>query len=127
MKYFFDNNISYRYVKMLLALDVDAGALREEFPEDISDVELFAQLRGRDHVFITGDAGIRRRVAEARVLRECKVTSLFLGPFWAKKTFWPQAVWLVSRWEKIDAFASNVQPGTCAEIKHNGKAFPFSL
>ena len=43
MKYFFDNNISFRYTNMLKALDVDAVALREEFSQSIQDPELFAQ------------------------------------------------------------------------------------
>ena len=127
MIYFFDNNISYRYVRMLTALDVQANALREEFQEDISDVDLFNRLRGKDNVFITGDERIRRREVEAKALRQCKITSLFLGPFWAKMTFWDQAVWLVTKWPKIDGFASNVAQGTCAELKRNGKALPFSL
>lgn len=127
MIYFFDNNISYRYVRMLAALDVAAKALREEFPEDITDCDLFDRLRGKDNVFITADESIRRREAEARALRQCGITALFLGPFWAKMLFWEQAIWLVSRWRRIDAFASSVAQGTCAELKRNGRALPFAL
>ena len=127
MKYFFDNNLSHRYVKMLVALDVPARALREEFAEDTSDVDLFRRLRGKDTVFLTGDTSIRRREAEAKALQQSKITALFLGPFWAKMKLWDQAVWLVTKWPKIDGFASNVTQGTCAELKRNGKAFPFAL
>ncbi len=127
MIYFFDNNISYRYAEMLRALDVRVRVLREEFPEDISDVDLFAGLHGKDNVFLTGDQRIRRREAEAKALRQCRITALFLGPFWSKMNRWEQAVWLVTKWPKIDGFASNVAQGTCAELKRNGKALPFSL
>ena len=41
MNYLLDNNISYRLVAMLRALDVDVRALRDEFPEDITDVEFY--------------------------------------------------------------------------------------
>ena len=42
MKYLLDNNISYRYAAMLRALDLDIEALRERFPQDIRDVDLYA-------------------------------------------------------------------------------------
>jgi hypothetical protein len=37
VRYFFDNCLSYRYVDMLRALEVDAVALRSRFSESIKD------------------------------------------------------------------------------------------
>ena len=126
MKYFFDNAISPKYAHMLAALEVDAVALRDEFPPDIDDVALFERLRGRDIVFVTADRRIRRRQSEARALRECGVTALFFGPFWSKMGFWQQAAWFVAKWPLLDGFARGAARGTCAEVKQNGKSVVFA-
>ncbi len=127
MKYFFDNCISYRYVDMLRALGVDAAALRSQFAESIKDVELFQQLQGSESVFISCDLMQRTRPLEAKALKECGVTALYLGPFWLKMTFWEQAAWLVAHWVKLDNVATSVVQGSFAEIKRNGKAMFFPL
>jgi hypothetical protein len=125
LKYFFDNDVSYRFPRMLSALGVDAVALRDEQPQDIQDVDLLALLSGKDVVFVSGDRKMIRRPAELRALKASGVTALFFGPFWPKLGFWPQAEWLVRRWPLIDGFANGVSKGTFAEIKQNGKSMIF--
>lgn len=125
MKYFFDNCISYRYVNVLKALDVDAVALRDVYAPNIEDTELFKNLRGSDQVFITSDTSQTTREHEARGLLESGVTALFFGPFWGKMIMWQQAIWLITRWQMIDGFAKGAAKGTCAEIQQNGKARVF--
>ena len=127
MKYFFDNCISYRYVDMLRALEVDAVALKSTFDDRIKDVPLFEALQGSNVVYISGDTSQTTRVQEARALKEAGITALFLGRSWAKKSFWQQAVWLVTKWPLIDGFARGAAKGTCAEVKENGRAMPFQL
>jgi hypothetical protein len=128
VKYFFDNCISYRYARMLAALEEwEVVALRDQYPEDIGDVDLFGKLRGSGFVFITGDRKQRSRQREAAAIKEAGITSLWLGPFWSKKTFMEQAKWIINRWERIDQFAQSVVVGTCAEITEQGKARPFSI
>ncbi len=127
MKYFFDNNISPKYAKMLAALDVDATALRDEFDASIKDVDLFPKLHGRNLVFVSGDIRIRTRLAEAQALHSCGVTALFFDRFWGKMTFWQQASWLVAKWPKVNGFASGVTLGTCAMIRQNGTSDVFQL
>lgn len=127
MRYFFDNNLSIRYVKMLRALDVDAKALCEEFAQDFPDTRLFEELRGQNVTFVTGDTGIQTRTGEAKALRECGITALFLGPFWDKLKFWPQSAWLVKHWPVIDGFVNGVERGTSAEVKQNGKSMIFRI
>jgi hypothetical protein len=127
VKYFFDNCISYRLVDMLVALEVDAVALRKEFPEAIEDPEFLGKLKDRDYVYITHDHRQKTREAEALAIQEAGITALWLGPFWSGKGFWECAKWLVSHWESIDRFASSAARGTCAEIKHNGRSLPFQL
>jgi hypothetical protein len=127
VKYFFDNCISYRYADMLSALGVEVEALRHSFSESITDMDLFEQLRGWEVAYLSGDTSQTTQIHEARALKECGITALFLGPFWSKMTFWPQAIWLVKHWETIDGFARAVSLGTCAELTQRGKAKVFQL
>lgn len=127
MKYFFDNNISPKYAKMLAALGEDVLALRDEFPQNIKDEELFPKLHGRNLVFVSGDIRIRTRLAEAKALHDCGITALFFAPFWGRMKFWQQATWLITRWQLIDGFAAGVALGTCAMIRQNGRSDVFQL
>ena len=127
MRYFFDNCLSYRYVDMLRALEVDAVALRSQFSESIKDVDLFKKISGHESVFVSCDLRQTARPLEAKALKESGVTAIYFGPFWNKMVFWHQAAWVVSHWPKIDGFASNVVQGTFAEIKRNGKAMVFMI
>ena len=127
MKYFFDNNVSYRYADMLKALEVDVVALRESFSESIEDVKLFEELKGSNHVFVSGDTSQTTRRMEAKALKETGMSALFFCPWWAKKKFWDQATWLITKWPIIDGYVRGVARGTCAELRENGRAMPFFL
>ena len=127
MKYLFDNCISPRFAAMLRALEVDAMALREEHAQDIKDVPLFRLLAGQDVIWVTTDTKQKTRIGEARALKDAGITALFFGPFFPKKQFWDQAVWVVRQWPKIEQFAEEAPQGTCAEIRHNGKALIYPL
>ena len=127
MKFFFDNCISYKYAEMLRALGEDVTALREKFPEDTKDIPLFEQLRGHSVVFVTTNTTQLTRKQEAKALKQSGNTALFLGPFFERLRFWDQAVWLLRQWPRICGFANGVVPGTCAEIKQNGKALIYPL
>lgn len=112
---------------MLSALGVEIQALREQFPEDIKDVDFYRSLSTLNVTVISGDLKQQTRIAEARQIRMAKVTCLWIEPFWGKLPFWDQATWLVRRWPQIDEFARNVVQGTCAAIKHNGKCQMIQL
>ena len=127
MRYIFDNCLSFRLANMLAVMEVDVVPLRDLVDESIADIDFFQQLDGTRDVWVTYDHKQRTRVDEARALKEAGVTALWLGPFWHNKFGWDQAKWIVARWERIDSFASNVVPGTCAEIKENGRALVFHL
>ena len=127
MKYLFDNAISYRLANMLKALGVDVIALREEFPQDTKDTQLFEHLHGRNVVFVSTDTSQLSREQEARALKGARITALYLGPFFQRMKGWDQAIWLVRRWKVIEGFAEGVAAGTCAEIKQNGKALVYQL
>ena len=112
---------------MLRAIEVDVQSLREHFPQNISDVDLFANLKGSHRVFVSCDRKQRTREREAMAIQEAGLTSLWLGPFFSKLGFWQQARWLVIHWETIDGYVSGVTPGTCALLQQNGKSMPFQL
>ncbi len=112
---------------MLAALDVEATALRAEFPEHIADPEFLVNLKGSYGIYATYDHKQKRRDAEARAIKESGLTALWFGPFWRPMRFWDQAKWLITRWETIDRFATSAVAGTCAEIKQNGKCQAFRL
>ena len=59
------------------------------------------RLKDTGWVFVTADTRITTRPVEAAALKESDVTALFLGPFWAKLTLWPQVAWLV-KWTTRD-------------------------
>lgn len=112
---------------MLSALQVEAVSLRAEFSESVADEDFLRELRSKHDVYMTYDHKQKTRTAEAAAIRESGVTALWFGPFWGKKTFWQQAKWIVTRWELIDRFATSADPGTCAEVKENGKSRAFAL
>ena len=113
---------------MLRALDEETESLRQKYPEDIDDLLLFLELqKRRDAVFISTDTSQWTREQEARALRDSGVTALYLGPFFLKLGLWGQAVWLISKWQKIKGYAEGAVKGTLAEIKQNGRAREFQL
>lgn len=122
MKYFFDNCISPKLAEMLRALGEDVTALKDQYPPDIDDVSLFKNLKGQQLVFVSTDIKQLTRSSEARALKQAGNTALYFGPFFLKKKFWEQAAWIVQQWKTIDGFARGAETGTCAEIKHNGRA-----
>ena len=128
MKYLFDNDISYRIAQMLRAVEVDATALRERYPENTDDSIFLEDLKnGEFDVFISNNTEQRRIPQERRLLKEAGVISLYFNPFWGKLKFWDQAVWCMARCKKIEGFCEGTAKGTCADLQANGTAKYFNL
>jgi hypothetical protein len=127
LKYVFDNDISYRLVDMLAALDVDAEPLRAEFPPDTKDPVFLEKFSGREMVWISKNTKQTTNPIEGMLLKQAGITALYFGPFWNKMKFWQQAEWLVKHWPIIDGFAKGATKGTFAEIKRNGKSETFQI
>ncbi|MGD9856910.1 MAG: DUF5615 family PIN-like protein [Planctomycetaceae bacterium] len=127
MTFLFDNNISYRYARMLSALGKDTVALRDRLPSNTTDVDVFAYLKGSDTVFVTVERRMRGRPVEVAAIKASGVTSLFIGPFYAKLGFWPAAEWFIRRWPTIEGFALGAKKGMCALVQQNGKSRVFQL
>jgi hypothetical protein len=129
VKFLFDNDISPRFALMLRALHVDVVGLREVMPADTKDPDFLGDLRTKHNidVFISNNTAQRTNAVEAKLLKASGVTSLYFGPFWSRMTFWPQAKWLVNKWETIDNYAGSAAKGSCADIKQNGRMTAFHL
>jgi hypothetical protein len=126
--YFFDNCISYRLCEMLRSLGEDVECLRQNHAQNTDDISIFSELSGRSNiVFISTDESQTTRKEEARALRHAGMTALYFAPFFQRMQLWSQAVWILSRWQKIKGFAEGAAQGTCAEIKQNGRAQVFQF
>lgn len=125
----FDNDLSFRFARMLGALEVEIFALRDKLPQDTKDVDFLGDLRSKHgvDVFISANTAQRVNRIEARLLRQSGVTSLYLGPFWGKMRFWDQAKWLVKHWEQNDGFCRGAAQGACADLQQNGRARHYAL
>jgi hypothetical protein len=82
---------------MLRALGVDATPLRERFPPDINDVDLFKALSGLEVTIVGPDMRQLTRSHEARELKAAGISAVYFGPFYSKFELWEQAAWLVRR------------------------------
>ena len=84
LKYFFDNCISFRYARMLSALDVDVVAVCDVFDPSIPDIEIFKSFHGKELVFVTADMSQATRSHEARCAAGMWRNRAFLRPILAQ-------------------------------------------
>ncbi len=125
MRFILDNMISHKFAGALKALDRDVCALREICPPSTADVEWLGELASGADVLITLDKGIRSKPHERLIFEKVGVTTFYLGPFFSKKTFWDQAVWIMRRWPQIEDVARSMLAGAVLLIQENGKMWPL--
>jgi hypothetical protein len=123
--YFFDNNISFKLVNILKALDVDAIHLTNRFPPDTPDVGWLPEAGKAGWIVVTADSAIRRRPAELLALKQSGVTALFLKANFLKRGKWEQAGWLVKHWQSIETQTDRLQQGAIVTVSDRGKLEPF--
>ena len=121
MRFFFDNQISYRLAEAIDRLaDVDGDqvvALRAKFPQDATDLTWIPQLASeRDWIIVSGDCKIRDKPAERKIFFEAKLTTFFLAKGWINAELWEQASLLIRWWPKLREQATLVEAGTVIEI-----------
>jgi hypothetical protein len=128
MKFLLDNNISFRLARALSALETEGNevtALRDAFNENTPDKEWLGVLGAEGGVLVTADSRILTRPQEAAILKQLKITSFFLGPFFMRTRFWDQAVWMVRRWPDFKNAARMMEQGTCLTVPQRGKMRPI--
>jgi hypothetical protein len=106
-------------------LDVDVLHLKHVFPENEKDVDWLPHAGLKGWIVVTVDHAIRTKTAEYEAMKRNQVTVLFMTRSFLKRTQWPQAQWLISKWPKIDEQARKLRPGTIVEVNDNGKLVPF--
>ncbi len=113
---------------MLVALGVDAVAVRDKFDAGIQDIDLFESIKGNSLVFVSVDRSQLTRSAELEALRGSKVTVLYLGKFWNKRNMdlWRQAAWITKHWRTVEQYSESASKGTVAIIQQCGRASAVS-
>jgi hypothetical protein len=106
---------------MLDALDVDIVALRDRFPANEPDIEIFNALAGSNYVFVSQDRRQLTRVIEAEALRASGISAMYFGPFWSDLGFWNQAAYLLRFWPDWDTTLRTLTPGTIVEARQRGR------
>lgn len=106
---------------MLRALDVNVVALRENYPANTPDIDIFNALADSNYVFVSQDRKQLTRIAEAHALRASGISAMYFGPFWSDLGFWEQAVYLLRFWPAWDTTLSTLTPGTIVEARQRGK------
>lgn len=135
MRFFLDNNLSFRLAPALDSLSKfedqqhQVVHLTDMFAASVDDkVWIPALSQQGGWIVISGDCKIRTKPAEKRVFQSAKLTTFFLAPGWINAKFWHQSWLLVRWWPKIIDQASKVQAGAVFEIpfRHKG-AGKFSV
>ncbi|MFQ5677242.1 MAG: hypothetical protein ACE5G1_15220 [bacterium] len=123
MKFFCDNNISYKIAKALsvLAQPTDKVIhLTEDFPADTADEEWISQITKEGYIVISGDPKIAKR-AHQKALVDSELTVFFLAKGWMNLSFWKQASGLIKTFPEIMRLARE-NPSKCIfEITKGGQ------
>lgn len=128
MRFFFDNDISYRIAHALGQLAENDGdeiaALRDKFPQSASDVDWISGLnsdREARRIVVTADRGIGRKPCELKAWKETGLTVCFLERGWSKLRFWDQAWRLTKHWSAIREFSASVAEGSGFRVGVSGR------
>ena len=120
MTYFFDNNLSIKIVQILKILDVDAIHLTEQYAPGTLDMEWIPGVGKKGYVIITLDGRIATRPPERKVLRQARVTSVFIYGKFPGKRIWEQVMWILKHWDKIECAVASADRGTILRIDGRG-------
>ena len=120
MNVLFDHNLSFRLARALAALLDDQHtivALKDKFPQDITDIDMFKALAGEGHwIVISGDYRITRNRAERQAFIDAKLTGFFMAPALKKARVLKQLERLCALWDNITTAATITAPGALFEL-----------
>ena len=121
MKFFFDNNLSYKLSNGLKEFGENVIHLRDIFSEDTPDVEWLEHIGKEGLVLITRDKRIRYNPFELSALKEHKVGAFFIG---GKTLSACQLIQIIVRnWPKIKESARKKKPPYAITIPPKGTKF----
>lgn len=121
MRFFLDNNLAPRYADMLVALGVDAVALRRQYPQNADDLTWIPQVAQNGWIIITSDSEMNRRRAEKEALRQHGAIAFFLRDGFNNQIFWRKAKLLCKYWPTIEQLALKAKPGEMFDVMLNGR------
>jgi PIN like domain len=124
LKVIFDHNLSPRIARALCELFKDiheVWALRDKFPNTVSDEEWIASLSRDDRwVVISGDRRITKNRTEAAAFRTSRLTGFFLSSGLQKAKVIKQTERLLAQWEIIEKQHALVRGGAMFELRERG-------
>lgn len=121
MKFFFDNNISFRVayaIRELASFDYDqVEHVKDKFGENALDETWIPGLASDGPwVVLSGDKRLRKNPEQRRLLRSHHLTTFFMSPGWHKAKFWDRSIIIVRWWPMIRAQVPLAAPGSLFEI-----------
>jgi hypothetical protein len=127
MTFFIDNNLSPALAAGMQAFGEDVTHLRDQFPQDMPDIDWLQAIGKRGWVLISRDERIRRNPAERQAVREYSIGMFLLG---GKKLDRCRIIQqLVRNWPRIKDFAAKTRRPFIFRIPPTGTkitAVPFS-
>ena len=118
MRFFFDNNLSWRLARAIgelsSACDVKVMHLRDKFPMNVTDVEWIGTLgKEGDWAIISQDRLVKNPL-EKEALRLSVLTAFILKKSWINH--WDKAAQLVRWWPRIMEVNGLVEAGAVYEV-----------
>ncbi len=114
VKVIFDQNMPPRLARALHELiksdSHEAFALRDKFPNTISDIDYFNEL-GRDWIVVSKDLQNSKKKAERAAILRNKIVAFYLSPGLRKKKVHEQAAAIFWQWENILRQRQSVENG----------------
>jgi hypothetical protein len=116
VKVLFDHNMPPSLARSLHELIKNDGheafALRDRFPVNISDIDLFTEL-GKEHdwIVISKDVHNASRKPERAAILKSGVVGFYLAPAVQKAKILEQAATIIWQWERIKVQKENNQNG----------------
>lgn len=129
VKVLFDHNMPPRIARALHALiEIDghaAVALRDMFPPNTSDVDLYTAL-GREPgwIVISKDEAQAKRAPERRAILSSGVVAYYLSPKLRKLSVNQQAATIIWQWDKIVQHSRQNRNGLFRIPENKGSTFP---
>lgn len=117
---FLDENLPQRAAGMLTAFDEShpVRSVLEVLPAGASDTEVFTALGRLDRkvVLVTQDSRILRHPTERTALRESRISVVFLGAVWIRRSWHEKAWQLIRVWPGVTRAIDGVSAPTAFEL-----------
>ncbi|MBE3119564.1 MAG: hypothetical protein IMZ61_08560 [Planctomycetes bacterium] len=128
MKFFFDNNISWRIAKAMACLEENENEvkhLKDIFKTDVIDDVWLEHIGKNEMLLVSRDKNIRKHRAELNILKKYNVGAFFM--IGKKLNKWQEAKQMIGQWEKMKELALNSRLPFVFMVPQKGRIDAFSL